>query len=174
LQSAHRKGWRYAFEDLLVHCQPEGLEDGWKLDEEGMTLVSTNASEWPIARGQIQARGGLRENNGYPFAKLRESQVLTQVRQALAGAAELKLHAENCMEDFVDPCDDLRLGRALAQALEQRKPFRRFKDTRAENPVQREAWFAFERQAMEKIARRRCEDHGIAPTWVADRQLPSS
>jgi hypothetical protein len=78
------------------------------------------------------------------------------------------------MEDFVDQCDDPRLGRALAQALQQRKPFRRLKDTLAERPAQREAWFAFERQAMETIARRWCEDNGITPTWVTHRQPPSS
>lgn len=62
------------------------------------------------------------------------------------------------MEDFVDQCDDARLARALEQALQQRKPFRRFKDTLADHLAQREAWFAFERQAKEKIARRWCED----------------
>jgi hypothetical protein len=78
------------------------------------------------------------------------------------------------MEDFVDQCDDLPLGRALAQALQQRKPFRRFKDTLADHPEQREAWFAFERQAMEAIARRWCEANGVTPTWVTHRQPPSS
>jgi GrpB-like predicted nucleotidyltransferase (UPF0157 family) len=39
------------------------------------------------------------------------------------------------------------------KSLQQRKPFRRFKDVLAAHPVQREAWFAFERQAMEAIAR---------------------
>lgn len=77
-------------------------------------------------------------------------------------------------EDFVDQCDDMRLGRALAQALQQRKPFRRFKDTLADHPEQREAWFGFERQAMEAIARRWCEDNGITPTWVTHRKPPSS
>jgi hypothetical protein len=70
------------------------------------------------------------------------------------------------MEDFVDECDDSRLARALGQALQQRKPFRRFKDTLADHPVQREAWFAFERRAMEAIARRWCVEHGITPTWA--------
>ena len=82
-------------------------------------------------------------------------------------------NAFRVMEDFVDQCADPRLAQALAQALQQRKPFRRFKDTLAEHPAQREAWFAFERQAMETIARRWCEDHGIAPTWTAHRQPPS-
>jgi hypothetical protein len=186
LAERHRKGWRNAFEDLLDHWRPEGPEDGWQLDEDGMTMVSINAGEWLIARGQIHARGGLREINSYllghdgpyltpgqkawikqlrerplrlyrvtdvrpgegltlvdeldaqaephavrersgslsarpgmlmgarimqvgdatdghrelsgaiyPFGKLRDTQVLAQVRQALAGAAALKLHAEN-------------------------------------------------------------------------------
>ena len=71
------------------------------------------------------------------------------------------------MEDFVDQCGDDRLARALGQALRQRLPFRRFKDALAAHPAQREAWFAFERQAMESIARQWFEDHGIAPRWAA-------
>jgi hypothetical protein len=78
------------------------------------------------------------------------------------------------MEDFVDQCGDLRLGRAMTQALQQRKPFRRFKDVLADHPAQREAWFAFERQAMEAIARRWCEDNGITPTWATHRRPPAS
>jgi hypothetical protein len=192
LAERHRKGWRNAFEDLLDHWRPEGPEDGWQLDEDGMTMVSINAGEWLIARGEIHARGGLREINSYllghdgpyltpgqkawitqlreqplrlyrvtdvrpgegltlvdeldaeaepqavrersgslsarpgmlmgarimqvgdatdghrelsgaiyPFGKLRETQVLAQVRQALAGAAALMLHAEN-MRDLAE------------------------------------------------------------------------
>ena len=71
------------------------------------------------------------------------------------------------MDDFVDQCGDERLARALGQALQQRKPFRRFKDLLAAHPAQREAWFAFERQAMEAVARRWCEDHGVSPQWAA-------
>lgn len=186
LADRHRKGWRNAFVDLLDRWRPEGPEDGWQFDEDGMTMVSINAGEWLIARGQIHARGGLREINSYllghdgpyltpgqkawitqlrerplrlyrvtdvrpgqgltlvdeldtqaepqavrersgsesarpgmligarimqvgdagdghlelsgaiyPFGKLHETQVLAQVRQALAGASAAKLHAEN-------------------------------------------------------------------------------
>lgn len=65
LAERHRKGWRGAFEKLLDHWRPEGPEDGWQLDEDGMTMVSVNAGEWLIARGEIHAHGGLREINGY-------------------------------------------------------------------------------------------------------------
>jgi hypothetical protein len=77
------------------------------------------------------------------------------------------------MEDFVDRCGDDRLARAFGQALQQRKPFRRFKDVLAAHPVQREAWFAFERQAMEAIARRWCEEHDISPLWAVRPNGPT-
>lgn len=77
------------------------------------------------------------------------------------------------MEDFAEQCGDARLARALRQALQQRKPFRRFKDTLAAHPDERDAWFAFERQAMELIARRWCDDHGISPRWLQRPRTPS-
>ncbi len=65
LAERHRKGWRNAFEELLDLWRPEGPRDGWQLDEDGMTMVSINAGEWLIARGEIHARGGPREINAY-------------------------------------------------------------------------------------------------------------
>jgi hypothetical protein len=65
LAERHRKGWRSAFEALLDLWRPEGPRDGWQLDEDGMTMVSINAGEWLIARGQIHARGGPRDINAY-------------------------------------------------------------------------------------------------------------
>lgn len=65
LAERHRKGWRSAFESLLDLWRPDGPRDGWQLDEDGMTMVSINAGEWLIARGEIHARGGLREINAY-------------------------------------------------------------------------------------------------------------
>lgn len=76
------------------------------------------------------------------------------------------------MEDFAAQCRDASLAGMLQQALQQRKPFRRFRDTLAEYPEQREAWFAFEREAMEVIARRWCEEQGIAPRWTSRRPTP--
>jgi hypothetical protein len=65
LAERHRKGWRNAFEALLDLWRPEGPRDGWQLDEDGMTMVSINAGEWLLARGEIHARGGPREINAY-------------------------------------------------------------------------------------------------------------
>jgi hypothetical protein len=69
------------------------------------------------------------------------------------------------MADFVDQVSDPRLARRLADALQKRRPFRGFKDVLADHPAQREAWFAFERVAHERLARQWCEGLGIAPTW---------
>jgi len=65
LAERHRKGWRNAFEALLDLWRPEAPQDSWRLDEDGMTMVSINAGEWLLARGEIHARGGLREINAY-------------------------------------------------------------------------------------------------------------
>lgn len=80
LAERHRKGWRSAFKELLDQWRPEGSEDGWKLDEDGMTMVSINAGEWLIARGEIHARGGLREINSYLLG--REGPYLTPGQRA--------------------------------------------------------------------------------------------
>jgi len=65
LAERHRMGWRNAFEELLDHWRPEDPEQGWHRDEDGMTMVSINAGESLIARGEIHARDGLREINGH-------------------------------------------------------------------------------------------------------------
>ncbi|MBV8035382.1 hypothetical protein [Roseateles sp.] len=93
LAERHRKGWRSAFGALLDQWRPEGPEDGWQLDEDGMTMVSINAGEWLIARGEIHARGGLREINAYllsrdgPFLTPGQRDWIAQLR-----ARPLRLH----------------------------------------------------------------------------------
>ena len=68
--------------------------------------------------------------------------------------------------DFAEQVSDSRLARRLLDALEQRKPFRRFEDALAQSPEAREAWFAFERVALESEARAWCEASGITPVWT--------
>jgi hypothetical protein len=86
LTERHRKGWRNAFEALLDLWRPEGPRDGWQLDEDSMTMVSINAGEWLIARGEIHARGGPREINAYllgrdgPFLTLGQRDWIAQLR----------------------------------------------------------------------------------------------
>jgi Uncharacterised protein family (UPF0158) len=76
------------------------------------------------------------------------------------------------MEDFVVQLADRRLAQTLERALQQRKPFRHFKDELAGHPAQRQDWFAFERSALERIARRWCADCGIEPQWTTRGQPP--
>jgi hypothetical protein len=71
------------------------------------------------------------------------------------------------MEDFVGQLADAGLARRLDHALRQHKPFRRFKDVLADHPVQRDDWFSFEHDALERHAREWCESRGIAPQWVS-------
>lgn len=65
LAERHRKGWRRAFEELMEHWRPEGAEGGWDLDDDGMTMLTINAGEWLLARGEIHARGALRAIDEY-------------------------------------------------------------------------------------------------------------
>ena len=54
----------------------------------------------------------------------------------------------------------------LLSALEQRKPFRRFKDALAEFPEDRRRWFEFETEEMKHIAEDFYEDEGYAVQWM--------
>ncbi|MDZ7855841.1 UPF0158 family protein [Sphaerotilus sp.] len=74
------------------------------------------------------------------------------------------------MEDFVEQLGDAALARRLGRALAQRKPFRHFKDELARHLAQREAWFAFEHAALERLARQWCAACGVAPHWTSRRK----
>jgi hypothetical protein len=65
LAERHRKGWRNAFDQLFDLWHAGTPADRGELDDDGMTMVSVNAGEWLIARGEIHARGGLRNINEY-------------------------------------------------------------------------------------------------------------
>ena len=86
LAERHRKGWRHAFEDLMEHWRPEDSDAGWNLDDDAMTMLSINAGEWLMARGEIHARGAPREINGYllgpdgPFLTPGQKAWLAQLR----------------------------------------------------------------------------------------------
>lgn len=87
LEERHRKGWRKAFGDLLLDWRREAPDEDWQLDEAGVTMLSINVGEWLIARGQIHARGALREINGYllgpdgPFLTPGQKAWIAQLRE---------------------------------------------------------------------------------------------
>jgi Uncharacterised protein family (UPF0158) len=65
------------------------------------------------------------------------------------------------MEDFIDTVANQRLQAQLAQAIQGRGAFRRFKDTLLGYPGERERWFAFSRARMRERALAWLEDEGI-------------
>lgn len=221
LAERHRKGWLNAFKDLLDQWRPGSHEGARGLDKDAWTMVSINAGEWLMARGQIHARGGLRGINSYllgqdgpyltpgqkawitqlrerplrlyrvtdvrrgegltlvdeldaqaepqtvrersgslsarpgmlmgvrvmqvgdgadahaelsgaiyPFAKLREAQVLARVRQALDGAAASKLHAQN-QRDLAE----LEIARAWIAQWFEPAPLPQIRDAATGEPM---------------------------------------
>jgi len=70
------------------------------------------------------------------------------------------------MSDFVDTLPEGKVPRELTSALQQRRPFRRFKDVLLNYPTVREDWFRFHEQAFMKIIREWLDDHGVEATLV--------
>ena len=68
LAERHRKGWRRAFEDWLDELRAEDANDGDNyaaLGDDGIEMISVNAGEWLLARGEINVRGAQRNINEY-------------------------------------------------------------------------------------------------------------
>ncbi|OGR31097.1 MAG: hypothetical protein A2139_07955 [Desulfobacca sp. RBG_16_60_12] len=70
------------------------------------------------------------------------------------------------MSDFVETLPEGEARRELARALQQRQPFRRFKDLLLSYPSVREDWFRFHEQAFMKIIKEWLDDHGVEATLV--------
>lgn len=71
------------------------------------------------------------------------------------------------MVDCAESLPDSALKERLLRALEQRRPFRRFKDALFDDETVRQRWFAFERAAGTREAERRLAALGIEFEWVA-------
>lgn len=70
LEDRHRKGWRNAFEALLDLLRPEGApEDGWPLDDDRTRMLSVNAGEWLLARGEMFVKAGMRSINEHVLGR---------------------------------------------------------------------------------------------------------
>lgn len=88
----------------------------------------------------------------------------------------LDAHTERgWMERFIDSMTDERLQVVMWRALGGSKPFRRFKESLLEHPVERARWFAFRdglvRAWIEEWFVERDLPVGAPPTWGA-KQLP--
>ena len=76
------------------------------------------------------------------------------------------------MSDFVDTLPEGKVSRELAGALQQRHPFRRFKDVLLNYPSVREEWFRFHEQAFMKIIQEWLDDYGVEVTVVPCQAQP--
>lgn len=76
------------------------------------------------------------------------------------------------MSDFVEILPEGKVPRELARALQQRHPFRRFKDVLLNYPSVREEWFRFHEQAFMKIIKEWLDDCGVEVTLVPFQAPP--
>jgi hypothetical protein len=70
------------------------------------------------------------------------------------------------MEDFVFEVASPEARESLAAALDQRKPFRRFKDALYDFEADRQLWFQFEATAMRRIAEDFYLAEGFVVRWI--------
>jgi hypothetical protein len=86
LSERHRKGWRSAFEALLDDLRPEVDADDWSLDEDATQMLTVNAGEWLLARGQMLVKGETRSINEHllgrdgPYLTPGQQQWIAQLR----------------------------------------------------------------------------------------------
>ena len=80
--------------------------------------------------------------------------------------------AYEIMCDFVDTLPEGKIPRELARALQQRRPFRRFKDVLLNYPAVREDWFRFHERAFMQIIRAWLDDYGVEATLVPFHAQP--
>jgi hypothetical protein len=76
------------------------------------------------------------------------------------------------MSDFVDTLPEGKVSRELARALQQRHPFRRFKDVLLDYPTVQEDWFRFHEQAFMRIIQAWLDDHGVGAKVVPCQAQP--
>ncbi len=65
------------------------------------------------------------------------------------------------MQDFIETVQDEHIAEVLSTAIEGRGAFRRFKDTLLRHPDQRELWFKFKDDLMQKRALEWLDEIGI-------------
>jgi len=78
------------------------------------------------------------------------------------------------MSAFVEILPEGKVPRELARALQQRHPFRRFKDVLFNYPSVQEEWFRFHEQAFMKIIKEWLDDCGVEVTLVPFQAPPEA
>lgn len=124
----------------------------WARDDE--EIVS--APEWQ--RAEIErAQGVLRAAGELETDEEAEEEADRYLSIPVIGSNE----SYRTMEDFAATVGNPRLRESLIEALRGRKPFRRFKDVLLAYEVERERWFAFERQRVRETIVEWAEVEGV-------------
>lgn len=79
LAERHRKGWHAAFEGLLDLLSPDQAGVDVPMDDDLAQMLTTNAGEWLLARGEMLVKGRKRSINEYLLS--REGPYLTPGQQ---------------------------------------------------------------------------------------------
>ena len=81
---------------------------------------------------------------------------------------------EELMAEFVDTVSEADLQKKLAAAIEGRDAVRRFRDTLAHYPKERERWVAQRQESDQEYAAQWLADEGIEPVWTSASRPPRS
>jgi hypothetical protein len=81
---------------------------------------------------------------------------------------------EELMTEFVDTVSETDLQKKLAAAIEGRDAVRRFRDTLAHHPKERERWIARRQESDQEYASQWLADEGIEPVWTSASRPPTS
>lgn len=87
LGERHRKGWMNAVKATLAEFSPDGEFDLGEFDADEGQAILINIGEWLLARGRINARGGLQDINAYllgpsgPALTAAEARWIAQLRE---------------------------------------------------------------------------------------------
>jgi hypothetical protein len=81
---------------------------------------------------------------------------------------------EELMTEFMDTVSEVDLQKKLAAAIEGRDAIRRFRDTLAHYPKERERWIAQRQESDQEYASQWLADEGIEPVWTSASRPPRS
>ncbi len=133
------------FEDLRIAFEDHGLESSWVLDTATgeVVLLSDGVEEedLPARREEI-------ENDPKRFLPI-------VPRDSHEGWLD--------MEDFIATVADAHLRESLGVAIAGKGAFRRFKDVLGRAPEERQRWFRFQAERLDRVLRAWLAENGIEP-----------
>jgi hypothetical protein len=133
------------FEDLRIAFEDHGYESSWVLDTATGEVIllsdSVEVEDLPAPREEI-------ENDSNRFLPI-------EPRDSHEGWLD--------MEDFIATVADAHLRELLDLAVAGKGAFRRFKDVLGRAPEERQRWFRFQSERLDRVAREWLAENGIEP-----------